>query len=163
MRRKIIDIEITCKYFSEKALAYFSRISTNVWLFSRTKLAEFSLMWSKKSHLNFKLFFHQEWQFLKKYSTLPTPLLVCEMHKLNGVTDKMYSCYEEGMKAKGESYVYLCCKNANDLNISEKRRKFSFMPCNWGSHHPSIVKSKWAKISSMKQCAILPTIPAYET
>ena len=26
MRRKIIDIEITCKYFSEKALAYFSRI-----------------------------------------------------------------------------------------------------------------------------------------
>ena len=66
----------------------------------------------------------------KKYSTLPIPLLVCEMHKLNGVTDKMYSCYEEGMKAKGESYVYLCCKNANDLNISEKRRKFSFMPCN---------------------------------
>ena len=46
------------------------------------------------------------------------------MHKLNGVTDKMYSCYEEGMKAKGESYVYLCCKNANDLNISEKEGNF---------------------------------------
>ena len=28
MRRKIIDIEITCKYFSEKALAYF--LYTNV-------------------------------------------------------------------------------------------------------------------------------------
>lgn len=40
-------------------------------LFSRSELAEFlAKKWSKKSHLNFKLFFHQEWQFLKNSTAL---------------------------------------------------------------------------------------------